>query len=320
MRQYGYDDRSMYSLRALLCAGLLAPLLTPAAACRQPDEAPPVASVSLSLGRESRSPDSPLPTAAVPLGAPIDLTYRFEVAPVATIEGDYRVFMHVNRDDGTTIWNDDHDLPVDQQTSRWKPGQIIQYTRTRFVPAFSYLGEATVHVGLYRDNDRLSLAGPDPADRELPARSYKVATLELLPRSENLQVIRLSGWHAGEYAAEDSAIEWQWTQKVATLSLPNPRRDVLFYLELDGRSDLFPDTPQQVTIFAGQTAVTTFAIDRLGLFLKKVPITAAQLGAGEMAELRLDVDRTFIPAKMPGGSRDARELGVRVYHAFVEPR
>ena len=39
-----------------------------------------------------------------------------------------------------------------------------------------------------------------------------------------------------------------------------------------------------------------------------------------MAELRIDVDQTFVPAKLPGGSKDQRELGIRVYHAFIEPR
>jgi len=237
------------------------------------------------------------------------------------VNGDYRVFVHVNRDDGTVIWNDDHELPADQATSKWQPGQVIQYTRTRFIPSFSYVGQATIEVGLYRDNERLPLNGPDPADRESLERSYKVATLELIPRAESVQVIRLSGWHKGEYAAEDASIEWQWTQKQATLSFRNnPHRDVLFYLEFDGRADLFPGKPQTITVYAGEQAVATFTLPQLGTFLKKIPITAAQLGTGEMAELRIDVDPTFVPARLPGGSKDQRELGIRVYHAFIEPR
>ena len=39
-----------------------------------------------------------------------------------------------------------------------------------------------------------------------------------------------------------------------------------------------------------------------------------------MAELRIELDKTFVPAKLPAGGRDARELGIRVYHAFVEAR
>ena len=45
------------------------------------------------------------------------------------------------------------------------------------------------------------------------------------------------------------------------------------------------------------------------------PITAAQLGTGDMAELVINVDRTFTP-----GGGDTRELGIRIFHAFVEPK
>lgn len=297
----------MPSLRSLAWSAALAVATSGVSGCDKGDQAPPVASVSVTTNRPS-----------VPLGAPIELTYKFEPAQGASINGDYKVFVHINRDDGTTIWNDDHDLPAGQQTSQWKAGQTIQYTRTRFVPAFSYLGVATIRVGLYKDNERLPLSGQDPADRESPERSYKVGTLEFLPRSESIQVIRLSGWYPGEFG--DNSTEWQWTQKLALLSLKNPRRDVLLYLEYDGRPDLFGDKPQQVTVSVGQTAVETFAVEEKGVQLRKIPLTAAQLGNGDMTEVRLEVDRTFMPTKQAAGSKDNRELGIRVYHVFVEPR
>lgn len=297
----------MSPLRSFACSAAFAVAIGGVSGCDNGDQAPPVASVSVTTNRPS-----------VPLGAPIELTYKFEPAQGASINGDYKVFVHINRDDGSTIWNDDHDLPAGAQTSQWKPGQTIQYTRTRFVPAFSYLGVATIRVGLYKDNERLPLSGQDPADRESPERSYKVGTLEFLPRSESIQIIRLSGWYPGEFG--DNSTEWQWTQKLALLSLKNPRRDVLLYLEYDGRPDLFGDKPQQVTVSVGQTAVETFAVEEKGVQLRKIPLTAAQLGNGDMTEVRLEVDRTFMPTKQAAGSKDNRELGIRVYHAFVEPR
>jgi len=309
MQQYSYHaffmqiSRSAVAIAIVLLAGF-------GAGCSKNDEAPPVASVSLTTN-----------STKVALGSPVELTYKFEVSPGARIDGDYRVFVHVNRDDGTTIWNDDHELPPGQPTSKWQPGQVIEYTRTKFIPSFSYVGKATIQMGLYRDNQRLPLKGPDPAARASLERSYKVATLDLLPRSENVQVIRLNGWHKLEYAAEDAGIDWQWMQKQATLSFRNnPHRDVLFYLEFDTRADLFQAKPQTVTVYAGNEAVATFTVPEPGTHLKKIPITAAQLGTGEMAEVRIDVDQTFVPAKLPGGSKDQRELGLRVYHAFIEPR
>ena len=277
------------------------------ASCSSTDTAPPVATASFTASK---------PRVAV--GSPVELTYKFVVAQDAKIQGDYRVFVHVKNPDGTTLWNDDHSPSV--PTSQWAAGQTIQYTRTRFVPVFAYSGEATVELGLYRDTERLPLQGPEVTDRESTSRSYRVGTLTLLPQSENIFVILKNGWHPAEWSPENSTLEWQWTQKVATLSFRNPRKDVNFYIEYDARPDIFSDRPQQVTVYSGEQAVATFAADKSDPTLKIFPITAAQLGTSEMAELRLEVDRTFVPAKLPSGGRDNRELGVRVYHAYVEGR
>lgn len=278
-----------------------------AVGCSQVDDAPPVATVSFTASRTQ-----------VPLNSPLDLTYRFEVAPDAAIDDDYRVFVHVLDDQGDLIWTDDHDPSV--PTSEWQPGQVVEYTRTRFVPTFPYIGEATVEIGLYRDADRLPLQGPDEADRESVERSYTVGTLEILPMSENVFVYNISGWHPAEFAPEDPTREWEWTQKVATLGFANPRRDVTLYLDYDARPDVFPDAPQQVTVSADHNAVETFAADSIDRTLRRIPISAEQLGTGDVAEVRLEVDRSFIPSELSGGGRDSRELGIRVYHKFIEVR
>jgi hypothetical protein len=51
----------------------------------------------------------------------------------------------------------------------------------------------------------------------------------------------------------------------------------------------------------------------------KIPISADQFGGADMVELRFVVDKTFVPALEAGGSTaDTRELGARVFHAFVQ--
>jgi hypothetical protein len=70
----------------------------------------------------------------------------------------------------------------------------------------------------------------------------------------------------------------------------------------------------------GQT-VDTVTITPKQEVIHRTQIPAAALGTGDMAEVRLVVDKTFVPALMPGAnSRDNRELGIRVFHAFIEPR
>jgi hypothetical protein len=45
------------------------------------------------------------------------------------------------------------------------------------------------------------------------------------------------------------------------------------------------------------------------------------MSTADMAELHIVVDKTFFPAQVSGAnSKDPRELGVRVFHAFVDAR
>jgi hypothetical protein len=39
-----------------------------------------------------------------------------------------------------------------------------------------------------------------------------------------------------------------------------------------------------------------------------------------VAEIVIAVDKTYVPAAIAQGSKDPRELGVRVFHAYVDPR
>jgi hypothetical protein len=133
-------------------------------------------------------------------------------------------------------------------------------------------------------------------------------------------VIFKDGWHTAEVAQDNPAIMWQWTKKVATLAFKNPKRDVWFYLNLDGRPDLLP-APQEVTVSVGDQVIETFKVADREPVMRKVSISAAQLGAGDMVEMKLDTGQSFVPAQTPvAKSSDQRELGVRVFHAFVEPK
>jgi hypothetical protein len=264
---------------------------------KEPNEPPAAtAAVTLNHGR-------------VPIGSPLTLTYRFEVAPNATFDGDYRVFVHVLDPEGEQLWTDDHDPAV--PTSKWKPGQKIEYSRTLFVPSYPYIGEARIRLGLYSPSSgkRLVLNG-----KEISRREYEMTTFQLLAQSENIFIIYKEGWHPAEVAGDNPAVEWQWTKKSATISFRNPKKDATFYLEADARPDLF-NPPQQVTVRLAGTSIATFAADFKDQKLMMFPITAAQFGTADMAEIAIEVDRTFTPV-----GNDRRELGIRVYHTFIEPK
>jgi hypothetical protein len=274
-------------------------LLVLIAGCSQKDETVPcVATGTVTLARDRAA-----------IGSPIKMTYRFDVAQNASIPQDYLVFAHVLDDQQESLWGDDHQPP--QATSTWKAGQRVEYTRTVFVPNYPYIGPAHLRIGLYQPStgQRLPLCGTEVSRRE-----YEVARFQLLPQSENVFILYKEGWHSVELSADNPAVEWQWTKKTATISFRNPKKDVTFYVEFDARVDKFP-SPQQVTIKSGEQVIGTFTADAKERKLVSFPVSAAQLGSGDMSELTIDAGQTFVP-----GGGDNRELGIRVFHVFVEPK
>ena len=189
----------------------------------------------------------------VPLGSPVDITYRFEVAADApAFTENYRVFVGVVDPDEELMWTDDHDPEV--PTTTWKPGQKLEYTRTVFVPVYPYVGDASIHMGLYSPTTkkRVSLSGQDVGQH-----TYKVGKLQLLPQTENVFTVYKEGWHGPETALDNAAVEWQWTKKTGTLAFRNPKKDSVFYLDADNPSTTFPDG-QHVQVMLGDPGVSDF--------------------------------------------------------------
>ena len=290
------------SLAARCSLGLV--LVAATIACSGTDNAPAVGSMAVSLSRSR-----------VALGSPVEITYKFTIAPDAPALGARTVFVHFLDANDEMMWTDDHDPPT--PTTDWKPGQTVEYTRTMFVGRYPYVGAAKIVAGLYStaNNERLRLSNEDRGDR-----SYKVADFELLPQTENIFVIYKDGWHQSEVVAEGpSRTEWQWTKKEATLAFRNPKRDVVLFLDVDNPS-ASGNAAQQLDVLIADQQLGTVPIQKgAPAVVRKIPIAAAQLGTADMVELRLIADKTFVPALEAGGSSgDSRELGVRVFHAFVQ--
>ena len=291
-------------LKELRTACVLAALAVTLAGCGEAeDTTPPVANLQVSLSRPK-----------VALGSPVDVTYKITVAPDAPALGQRRVFAHFLDADDELMWTDDHDPPT--PSTEWKPGQSIEYTRSMFIPSYPYVGAAKVVAGLYAPgtNERLKLSNEDRGDR-----SYKVVDFELLPQTENIFVIFKDGWHPSEVVSEGAGrTEWQWTKKEATIAFRNPKRDVVLILQLDNPAT-GPNAAQQVTAQIGDQTVATIPLKADAAPVLRYPITAAQLGSGDMVEIKFTADKTFVPAlEASMKSGDPRELGARFFHVFVE--
>ena len=297
--------KAMYTFKSTrpALAIVLALGLSAAGCGGQEDTAPAQGALTVQLSRSR-----------IALGSPVEVVYRFTVAADAGSLGNRKAFVHFLDADGEQMWTDDHEPPT--PTTGWKPGQTVEYTRTVFAPVYPYVGPATIVAGLYdtTSGERVKLSGTDAG-----GRAYTVAQFELLPQTENVFLIFKDGWHAVEAAADNSMVEWQWTKKDATLAFRNPRRDSTLYFQADNPGKA-ATAATQVEIRLGDQVLETVKLVAEGP-VHKIALPVAALGTGDMVELRLVVDQTFVPALEPGAaSNDPRELGARVFHAFVQPQ
>ena len=290
---------------AVLSAAAACLVLGGAAACSSVEHAPAVGTVAVTT-----------PRARVPLGGPLDLTYRFERTG-EPIDGDYTVFVHIVNADGQVIWTDDH-APA-TPTSAWQPGTPVEYTRTIFLPPGAlHPGDVGIEVGLYRDGERLPLDAP--AAGPAGTRAYRVAEIQLAPETENIFLIYQTGWYADEFAADAPGRSWKWTEKSATIAFRHPHADAELFVEVAGQPAAFPDGPQQVTILgASGEPLATFPVESTTPTLYRVPVSNDAMGTADLTELRFVVDRTFVPAQA-GIGQDTRELGVQVFTVYLGVR
>ena len=100
----------------------------------------------------------------------------------------------------------------------------------------------------------------------------------------------------------------------------NPKRSVELTLELDQPTDVF-SVAQHVEIRLGEAVVDDFDLEQGAPLVRKIALSPEQLGEGQMVELAVVPDKTFVPAKLAAlQTTDTRQLGVRVFRAFVQPK
>ena len=280
---------------------LLACVAVLAAACKSDDPKTPMATPSLTINPNQ-----------APLGDPVEMTYKFVVARDAKFTKNYHVMVHFADQDQTPMYQDDHDPPV--PTSQWTPGQTIEYTRRFFIPVYPYVGDATIEVGLYCDGCtlRAPLAGADVGHR-----SYSVAHLRLLPKSEGIAVRYKDGWYEAEGSDTAGEGSWHWMRKNATLAIKNPKKDSVLYLKVGNASDAYKESQHVTVSLEGGPPLDQFTLSsEQKLTLRTIQIPAASWGTHDTVDLQLSVDKSFVPDLL-WPPNDRRELAVQVYKAVV---
>jgi hypothetical protein len=250
--------------------------------------------------------------ARAPLGSAVEITYTWDVGPAAKkLSQDHRAFVHFVDSHGVMLFEDDH-VPVPPAT-QWEPGKSYSYTRTKFIPVYPYVGDVDIRLGLFpvQGGERVALKGEDAGLRE-----YKIAKMELLPQTENIFLVYKEGWHNPESSPQNPSLERTWTKKDALVSFKNPKKDIVIYLEADTNFKAF-DAPPVLTVAVNGKSGLVVPFENSEVLVRKIRVPAADLGQEDWVDLRLSMNRSFVPKARAVNSTDDRELGLMVHHLYV---
>jgi hypothetical protein len=291
------------SPRPVAGALAIAAMATAFAGCAAPAEtAAPVARMTVAVGQP-----------VVDAGAPIGVQYRFErSAGAPALAEDYWVFVHMLDDHGMLLWTDDHLPPM--PTSTWG-SSAVDYQRSMFVPHLAYSGPVRIEAGLYSRSSgaRLPLEGTKTGTRVSPV------AFDMRQPSSPVFISYGDGWYGAEQAEGDAGRPWRWSSGNARLSFRHPGGDATLTLEID--QPVAAVGAQTVEIRRAADVLATIAIASGDRRVHRIVIPSNRLGGG-LIDLDLGIRPTFVPASIAAlGSRDTRELGVRLFnvHVGVEP-
>jgi hypothetical protein len=244
-------------------------------------------------------------------GQAVDARYEWAVGADATpLPPDLTVFVHLLDQSGALVWAGDHRPPVPSQ--EWTRGRVIEYARPVVIPRGLRRGLLTLRVGLYDSTGaRLTLQGDDDG-----RQAYRVATLRTLPPGSEPSAVFGEGWHDVEIPDNTGTGEWHWSRQAGTILMRNPRRASTLVLDLDQPMTSLP-AAQRIEVRLGDHVLAGFEVAPGQRELRRIPVAADALGAAEIVSFALAVDPTFVPAKVEAGNGDGRELGIRVFHAYL---
>ena len=220
---------------------VLSRLCWPPPAVRKKAAAPPMATPSVTLSRDK-----------VPLGGPVDITYKFVVAADAKFTQNYRVMVHVVDPNEELMWTDDHDPPIaDERVEAGADRRVhADGLRARFIRTSARP----------RSRSGCTRSRTSPASRwrrgcgaaGLPSRRACSWRRRARPCSRSSRT-------AGTRRSRPSTTRRSsgtGRRRSATLAVRNPKKDSVLYLELDNPGGIF-DEPQQVTVSIGAERCST---------------------------------------------------------------
>ena len=236
----------------------------------------------------------------------VDVQYRWKTKNnFAGIDQKCHIFVHFWHRNNL-ILHDNHvpEIPVPQ----WEPDKEYVYSRRIYIPSFidasdpEFKGEETIKLSI-------GFAFPPGSQAKLLWKVYERKIKFMPPPPDTPEIIYENGWYDFEINPEDFLKKWRWTGKEARCLIDNPHRDALLILR--GGIHFKADYGQKV-IFRLNDMVLDEFIPEKRYFEKSYDVKKGMLGKGSKFHLVISVDKTFIPAQAIPGSKDERELGMKI--------
>ena len=244
------------------------------------------------------------------------LSDRFE-----KLDGNYRVFVHFWRKKLDKLFlNFDHTLSSVgiAETSKWKKGDIIKYSKKVYIPRFLDDYDAEFD-GFEKMNITIGLYIP-----ELKNQNIVLYNKEIRAEAEESHAPAINyqdGWHSVEVnpKAKQNFRKWQWTKAKATCIIDNKNYESSnpknYTLIIRGGVTKSILKDQSIIFKINGKEIDKFMPDEVS-FDKEYTITPAQMGTDYMFTLLIETDKTFIPSKLDPKNKDSRELGMQIYYIY----
>lgn len=222
------------------------------------------------------------------------------------------VFVHLWRTKHKEMLMGDDHTP-DKKVTDWEKGDVIKYSRVIFIPKF--LDEFDIDFEGYEEIElTIGLYIPE-VKKSKKILFQKVLNIQAASLNAP-EVVYDEGWWQVETDLKIKKPEertWRWTTKKAVCIIENPKKESL--LILYGRVDKIQYQDQKVFFKLNEKILDEF-IPEKDAFSKRYIVTPEMMGNEDEFTLTIETDKVFIPSEVISGSKDTRELGIRIYRLY----
>lgn len=243
----------------------------------------------------------------------VKMNYEYTLTDQFTgFDKDHMVFVHFWRTKNKEMLIGDDHIPP-KKVIDWKKGDTIKYSRKIFIPKF--LDEFDIDFEGYEEIEFSAGLYIPKVKKSKKVLFNKILNIQAASLNAP-EVVYDEGWWQVETDLKIKKPEertWRWTTKKAVCIIENPKKESLLILK--GRVDKIQYKDQKVIFKLNEKILDEFVPEK-DAFSKEYIVTPEMMGSEDEFNLIIETDKTFIPSAVIPGSKDTRELGIRIYWLY----